>query len=125
MKLTRLAFISTLFVSCTSFGEGEADAARLLGTWSAKRGGDTIAMTFGAKSVQMKVGDEGGSGTYAVDWTKKPVALDIDWGSHGKVTTIIELKGDVLKMENVEPGTARPKAFSTTAANFKRAQAKK
>ena len=121
MKVTRSAFLIALFTS-TVFGAG--GEAKLAGTWVSFREGDKVLMIFGAKTVQMKVGDEGGSGTYSVDWTKLPVALDIDWGARGKVTTIIELKGDVMRMENTEPGAARPKELTGRAATFKREKSK-
>ncbi len=121
MNLTRSAFLLALFGSVAFAAEGDS---KLVGTWVSQREGDTVLMIFGAKTVQMKVGDEGGTGTYSVDWTKSPVALDIDWGSRGKVTTIIELKGNVMRMENTEPGAARPKELTGRAATFKREKAK-
>ncbi len=121
MKLTRSAFLLALFTSAVLGAETDA---KLAGTWVSYRDGDKVMMIFGAKTVQMKVGDEGGTGTYSVDWTKSPVALDIDWGARGKVTTIIELKGNVLRMENAEPGAGRPKELTARAATFKREKAK-
>ncbi len=121
MKLTRSAFLLALFSSVAFGAEGEA---KLAGTWVSYREGDKVLMVFGAKSVQMKVGDEGGTGTYSVDWTKSPAALDIDWGARGKVRTIIVLKGNVLRMENAEPGAERPKELTGRAATFKRETAK-
>ena len=121
MNLTRSAFLLALFASGAFATESDA---KLVGTWVSQREGDTVLMIFGAKTVQMKVGDERGTGTYSVDWTKSPVALDIDWGSRGKVTTIIELKGNVMRMENAEPGAARPKELTGRAATFKRERAK-
>jgi hypothetical protein len=117
MKLTRFAFIVAL---ASTFAFGTEGEGKLVGSWVGFREGDKVTMIFGAKSIQMKVGDEGGAGTYVVDWTKSPVALDIDWGSHGKVTTIIALKGDTLKMENAEPGAARPKEITGRALVMKR-----
>lgn len=121
MNLTRPAFLLALLTSVVFGAEGDA---KLVGTWVSHREGDKVMMIFGAKSVQMRIGDEGGMGTYSVDWTKSPVALDIDWGSRGKVTTIIELKGNVLRMENAEPGAPRPRELTERAATFKREKAK-
>ena len=129
MRLKRLNFacvIVGLFVSFTA--GGDVDSKKLHGTWVASKGIGTIkgfTVTIGPENAfKMEAeGKESVAGKYVVDWTRTPAHLDFDAGEKGKFKTLIELKGDTLKFENVLPGMERPKNFSANVAAFKRGTA--
>jgi uncharacterized protein (TIGR03067 family) len=100
---------------------GASDVQKLQGTWVGTNDGEAITLTFGPKNmIKIRVGTDTGEGTYSVDWSETPAHLDIDWGKLGKVKTIVELKENTLRLENVDPGEERPKKFTGRATSLKR-----
>jgi hypothetical protein len=100
---------------------------KLHGEWVGKdEAGQAVSLTFGPKNaVKIQVGKDSGSGTYAVDWDKKPVHLDFDWGERGKVQTIVEITDQGLRLENNNPGKERPAKFTDKAVVLTRPKEKK
>jgi hypothetical protein len=112
------ACICALAVGCSSGVE------RLHGNWEgADAVGKPAVLTFGpSNTVRLRVGPDMNEGTYAVDWSKSPAHLDIDWGKWGRVETLVEVAGGTLRMEDNAPGAARPTAFSDRAVSFARSK---
>ena len=111
-----LAILVFIFLSgCQSGIEKELEG-RWIGTTET---GQEITMIFKEnKELNIQVSDEIGQGIYSVNGSSNPYDLDIDFGDHGKVATIIAVNGDSLKMENNDPGKARPLSFSEKAVTL-------
>lgn len=90
----------------------------IVGKWMGKNDdGQDITLTFTAQgTVKIAVDDDAGEGTYQVDFSKKPPHLDIDWGSRGKVNSILQLLDEGrLRLEQSDPGDTRPQSFTDAA----------
>ncbi len=111
-----LAILVFIFLSgCQSGIEKELEG-RWIGTTET---GQEITMIFKEnKELNIQVSDEIGQGIYSVNGSSNPYDIDIDFGDHGKVATIIAVNGDSLKMENNDPGKARPLSFSEKAVTL-------
>jgi uncharacterized protein (TIGR03067 family) len=66
--------------------------------------GDKLKVTVKGKDFEL-------AGTYTLDPTKKPKAVDVDFGDKKKGTGIYELDGDTLKIAHGDFGDPRPKDF--------------
>lgn len=73
--------------------------------------------------VECSCDGETGRGTYVVDLSATPVALDMDFGPNHTVRTIVDFEGDWLMLENNEPGIVRPSAFSDDCVVMRRSHA--
>jgi uncharacterized protein (TIGR03067 family) len=108
----------------------EQEAKKLEGTWkvvSSERDGKpdeaakNAVTTFqaGGKLTVKYADGSGGNGTYTLDPSKDPKAIDlvIDFGAHKGMTFpgIYLLEGDTLKVCRAEPGKDRPTEFATKA----------
>jgi uncharacterized protein (TIGR03067 family) len=100
-----------------------ADSSVLVGDWMATRpDGATTTWHFQADGTMSAEFDgmEGFKGTWKLDTSQKPHALDVI-ADGDSIETIIEFKGaDAFRMEigTVEPGEPRPKTFSDMAVTF-------
>ncbi len=105
--------------------EQKQGSKRLPGIWVGKWADEPVRLTLGPNNV-VKIEAEMTTeeGIYSVDWTTFPVHLDLDFGKKGKVTTIIQLTEESLKIENIQPGEARPKIFTKNANKLKREEVK-
>jgi uncharacterized protein (TIGR03067 family) len=126
MLLNRSVFTLMVAVVFASLAiGGDSGAEKLHGTWVGKFEGKSITMVFGPKNVvKIRIETDTEEGTFSVDWSKNPGHLDIDWGKQGKAKTIIELKDDKLKFEDVVPDKDRPKMFTKKAFSLKRDKVK-
>src|SRR5262249_11520712 len=98
-----------------------AEQARLKGTWvveSARKGTEklpeeilkTIKVTFSGNQLKFEMLGESKDGTYKVDPTQKPAAIDLTMdGKTGE--GIYRLNKDKLEICASEPGQPRPKDF--------------
>lgn len=102
-----------------------ADSSTLTGTWVASRedGAQTV-WTFAADGTMNASFDgmEGFSGTYKLDTSREPHAIDIVVEGE-TLETILEFSGnDSFRLEigSVDVGTGRPEKFSDQAVVFER-----
>jgi len=63
-----------------------------------------------------------GQGTYFIDWFTTPASIDIRFSSKHEIRSIIEINDDVLRLENVEPGSQRPSAFTDDCIELHRSE---
>ena len=117
--MNRSIALSTLLIAMLAVaGCGRSDKRSIIGTWMGKNDDSQyITLTFAAHgTVKLAVDDDTGEGTYQVDFSKKPPHLDIDWGSIGKVKSILQLLDERrLRVENSDPGGTRPESFTEAA----------
>jgi len=109
-------FLVFIFLSgCQSGIESELE-----GRWTGttKMGGEITMIFKENNELNIQVSGEIGQGIYSVNGSSNPYDLDIDFGDHGKVATIIAVNGDSLTMENNDPGKARPLSFSEKAVTL-------
>lgn len=94
--------------------------SELEGRWAGTaKTGEEIAMIFKEnRELNLQVSDEIGQGIYSINGSSSPYDLDIDFGDHGKVATIIAVNGDSLTIEDNDPGKARPLSFSEKAVTL-------
>ncbi len=109
-----------------SSGAGAA-LKKFQGAWvvvSAEKGGEkipdefikTIKITFTEDRLKFELGGESKDGTFKVDPTQKPAAIDLSVDDK-KAEGIYAFEGDNLKVCIGEPGQARPKEFSGAGAD--------
>jgi hypothetical protein len=117
--MNRSIAMTTLLIATVAVGGCRtSDQRSIVGTWTGKtHEGYDVVLTFTAHgTLKAAVDDDAGEGTYQVDFSKKPPHLDIDWGSRGKVETILQLLDEKqLRVENSDPGEDRPETFTKAA----------
>ena len=105
--------------------KGADEEKRLLGEWvGTYQGGKAISLTFGPQNkVTLRTGNGVEKGIYAVDLTKRPAHLDLDWRPGrpgGKVLTILEfLDGGQIRIED-NYDKPRPAKFSKDSLVLKK-----
>ncbi|OLP15655.1 hypothetical protein BST81_25215 [Leptolyngbya sp. 'hensonii'] len=118
LPIITLIIGATLTVSCQQTPQNQ-----LLGEWTGSDSSNRpVSMTFtSSNTIQIKVGEESGDGTYTTDLNQKPAHLTIDLGNRGKVETIFEITQDgKLRIENNNPGKSRPETFTGRSVLFSR-----
>lgn len=124
---TRLVLAAALLVATSLVWAGDAakDKKALQGTWTFKAGDKDGTLTFAGGKFKAVMGDETFEGTFKIDPSKKPAAIDMAVKKGPKfegMTSlgIYKLEDDKLTWCANEPGrTERPKEFSETLGDQK------
>ncbi len=112
----------SLLWSC-SLRHSSSPEQALLGDWVGKnKKGQQVRIRFLAGSLFLAgVGTDFVSGSYKVDFSRKPAALDLNVKGVKPIHTIIELLGnDHIRIEPTDPGKPRPTGFSASAVIYTR-----
>jgi uncharacterized protein (TIGR03067 family) len=129
MKRYALGIVAVaLLVGGTAAQDAKEDMKKLEGTWvvvSAERDGknyDRIKddqVVFAGDKITIKSKERDQKGTYKLDPSKKPKALDLisDNAGDPPVHGIYEFKGEELRICFSRPGKDRPTAFATQAGS--------
>jgi uncharacterized protein (TIGR03067 family) len=133
MKMQPLALIAVVFLAGADAGKDDAakkEIDKFQGTWvvvSAEREGQPLddikddKVTFSGDKMTIKTKMRDQEGTFKLDPTKKPKAIDIkpsEGSEKGQtIQGIYSLEGDRLKFCFARDGKERPSEFATKAGS--------